>query len=68
MQVLCLNRFFKRAEKLVLFELAFMAWIEEMIKKQYLRKGEYYAEKNRHNHHVIHVFRVCYGGRGSSAW
>jgi len=25
MQVLCLNRFFKRAEKLVLFELAFMA-------------------------------------------
>jgi len=25
MQVLCLNRFFKQAEKLVLFELAFMA-------------------------------------------
>ena len=38
MQVLCLNRFFKQAEKLVLFELAFMAWIEEMIKKQYFEK------------------------------
>ena len=25
-------------DKLVLFELAFMAWIEEMIKKQYFEK------------------------------